>query len=275
MFCTPSDPILNHLSAMNQRGGRLLSLVDLIDAGTLSPALAARLVFLQMRGVSIASCAKTGGMGKTTLLAAVLAFTPRGVDIVTVDRAASPPFALIPSAGKRVWLCHEISRGDYYSYLWGKEIAAYFSLADGPHNHLAFTIHADDPGEIEAQIASPETGLSRHDLLKLDTLAFINGVDTPLGRARRVTGLYEKKTGGRHVPTFLWRKNGDVFERFSEPHNLEEKISGFFQTLIEGKVRALEEVRNSFLLAASSFSEGPNRQEHKKPSRRWGEGFLW
>ena len=268
MVFAPRDPILNHLSAMNQRGGRLLSLVDLIEAGTLSPALAARLVFLQMRGVSIASGAKTGGMGKTTLLAAVLAFTPPGVDIVTVDRAASPPFDLRSFAGKRVWLCHEISRGDYYSYLWGKEIAAYFSLADGPHNHLAFTIHADDPGEIEAQIASPETGLSHRDMLKLDALVFINGVDTPLGRARRVAGLHEKSSIGCHVPTFQWRKNGDVFERFVEPHRLEEKISGFFQTLIERKVRTLEDVRKSFLLAASSFSEGPNRGEHKKPSRQ-------
>jgi hypothetical protein len=259
---------------MKQRGGRLLSLVDLIEAGTLSPALAARLAFLQMRGASIASGAKRGGMGKTTLLAAVLAFTPRGVDLVTVDREASPPSGLKPSERRTVWLCHEMSRGDYYSYLWGKEIAAYFSLADGSHNHLAFTIHADDPGEIEAQIASQQTGLSRRDMSKLDALVFIDGVDTPLGLARRVTGLYEKSAGGAgHEPVFRWIKNGDVFERSGAPHHLENETARFLQTLMAAKVLELERVRNSFLLAASSFSEELNHGGHKKPSRRLREGF--
>lgn len=252
-----------------------MSLVDLIEAGTLSTALASRLVFLQTRGASFASGAKTGGMGKTTLLAAILAFTPRGVDIVTVDRTASPPSDLRPRVGKRVWLCHEISRGSYFSYLWGKEIAEYFSLADGLKNHLAFTIHADNPGEIEAQIASPETGLRRRDMLKLDALVFIDGVETPLGRARRVTGLYEKDAEGRsHSPAFRWREKGDGFERFGEPTPLEEEISDFFRTLIDRQVRGLEEVRKYFLGDACFFAEGLNQGGYKKPSHRRGEGFL-
>jgi hypothetical protein len=196
MHSAGSDPILSQISMMNQRGGRPLSLVDLIEAGTLSPALAARLVSLQARGVSITSGAKTGGMGKTTLLAAILAFTPQGMEIVTVDRASAPPSSLRPSVRKRVHLCHEISSGAYYSYLWGNEITEYFSLADGLNTHLAFTIHTDNPGEIEPQIAGPETGLSRRDMSKLDALIFIDGVDTRRGFMRRVTGLYEKDAGG-------------------------------------------------------------------------------
>jgi hypothetical protein len=247
------DPVLNHILAMNQRGGRALSLVDLIEAGTLSPALAARLVFLLTRGVSIASGAKTGGMGKTTLLAALLAFTPRGVDMVTVDRVTAPPSSLRPSAGRRIHLCHELGRGAYYSYLWGKEIADYFALADGMKNHIAFTIHADDPGEIEAQIASPETGLDGRAMMKLDALVFIDGVGTPLGRARRVTALYEKDTEGRsHALVFRLREDGNGFKRFGEPAPPEEGISGLLRTLVERKVRGLEEVRRSFQPAPCS-----------------------
>jgi len=66
---------------MNQRGGPSLSLVDLIQAGTLSPELASHLIVLQMNGVSIASGAQIGGSGKTTLLTSLLAFTPPAPDI--------------------------------------------------------------------------------------------------------------------------------------------------------------------------------------------------
>lgn len=153
------------------------------------------------------------------------------------------------------------------------------------NNHLAFTIHADDPWEIMARIACPETGLRPRDMLKLDALVFIDGVETPRGFVRSVTGLYEKDAGGRsHTLAFRRREDGNGFERFVEPTPLEEEISGFFRTLVERKVRGLDEVRRYFLRAASSPASsqreegshgvGLGQGGHKKPSRRRGEGFL-
>jgi hypothetical protein len=242
------DPTIDRISEMNQRGGRLLSLVDLIDAGTLSPALAARLVLLHAGGASVACGARAGGMGKTTLLAALLAFTPAGVEVVTVDRQTAPPARLRPSGRRRVWLCHELSRGAYYSYLWGEEIAQYFSLADGRRNHLAFTIHADDPGEVASQIAGPRTGHGGGGMDALDVLVFIDGVQTPRGRARRVTALYEKEPRrGGHKAVFRLGGVGAGFERFEEPYPLEKEIEGFLLSLLKRNVRFVEDVRRAFL----------------------------
>jgi Flp pilus assembly CpaF family ATPase len=50
----------------NQRGGRMLSIVDLIDAGTMSPELAAYSLAAIGGGASFMVGALPGGAGKTT-----------------------------------------------------------------------------------------------------------------------------------------------------------------------------------------------------------------
>ena len=50
----------------NQRGGRMLSLVDLIDAGTVDLPLAAYLAATMRSGASLLVGARPGGAGKTT-----------------------------------------------------------------------------------------------------------------------------------------------------------------------------------------------------------------
>lgn len=54
----------------------MLSVVDLLDAGTLDLRLAAYLMRVIGRGASILACAGPGGTGKTTLMAALLFFLP-------------------------------------------------------------------------------------------------------------------------------------------------------------------------------------------------------
>jgi hypothetical protein len=222
---------------MNQRGGRLLSLVDLIRANTVSLELAAHLVALLAKGASIASGAKAGGMGKTNLLAAILAFSPPGTRLLTVDGTSlhgirpgrsggvtdppprtGPGLAHPDRTDNIVYLCHEISPGGYYSYLWGSELTGYFGLADGRERHLAFTIHADSPEEIFPQIVNDSTGLSREDFMKLDVLVFINGFKSSEGFIRRVTGVFRKDAAaGRHVAGFEYSE-----EKAKNVHTLEE-----------------------------------------------------
>ena len=74
------------IEMLNQRGGRTLSIVDLIRAGTISVPMAACAMRVVREGASILTGARPGGAGKTTLLAALLSFLPPGEEIVTVDR---------------------------------------------------------------------------------------------------------------------------------------------------------------------------------------------
>ncbi|MBC7353066.1 MAG: hypothetical protein H5U08_11960, partial [Thermogutta sp.] len=76
---------VQQLEDLNQRGGRMLTVVDLIEAGTLSADMAATVMYALAQGASLLTAARPGGAGKTTLLAAFLNLLPPGVKIITVD----------------------------------------------------------------------------------------------------------------------------------------------------------------------------------------------
>jgi len=79
---------IRQLEELNQRGGRMLTVVDLIEAGTISPEMAAAVMEALARGASILTGARPSGAGKTTVLAAFLNLLPPDVTIVTVDDPA-------------------------------------------------------------------------------------------------------------------------------------------------------------------------------------------
>ena len=68
----------NHqqIEQLNQRGGRTLSIVDLIQAGTLSVDMAACAMRAMHQGASLLTGARPGGAGKTTLMAAISVVLP-------------------------------------------------------------------------------------------------------------------------------------------------------------------------------------------------------
>ena len=73
----------------NQRGGRMLSIVDLIEAGTFSRDLAAYSLAAIGDGASFMVGALPGGAGKTTAMGALLNFVPRDVSLVAADGEAA------------------------------------------------------------------------------------------------------------------------------------------------------------------------------------------
>ena len=127
------DDIPRHcreINRCNQRGGRMLSVVDLIEAGTMTVELAAYCLAAIGGGASFMVGAMPGGAGKTTVMGALLNFVPAGMDLVPADgqevirqgrRKPSPP---------QCFICHEIGSGPYYAYLWGQDLRDYFSLAE-------------------------------------------------------------------------------------------------------------------------------------------------
>ncbi|MHC4252272.1 MAG: hypothetical protein ACYS9X_24405, partial [Planctomycetota bacterium] len=123
---------LVEIERLNQRGGRTLSFVDLIEAGTVSSALAGELAACVEAGASILTAARRGGAGKSTLLADLLACLPPGERIVTTPdiEAVEAARASAPET-PTCFLAHEIGSGPWYAYLWGPAAAGFFALARG------------------------------------------------------------------------------------------------------------------------------------------------
>ncbi|MEN6643844.1 MAG: hypothetical protein ABFE08_15520, partial [Armatimonadia bacterium] len=74
---------LREIEGLNQRGGRTLSFVDLIEAGTMTAELVAYCWTSIAHGASFLTAARPGGAGKSTVLANLLALLPPGEEITT------------------------------------------------------------------------------------------------------------------------------------------------------------------------------------------------
>ena len=80
-----ADRIVREISALNQRGGRMLSAINLLAAGTMDLRLTAYLMRAIRKGASILACAGPGGTGKTTLMGALLCCLPTHALLKVVD----------------------------------------------------------------------------------------------------------------------------------------------------------------------------------------------
>ncbi|MCD6407686.1 hypothetical protein J7L87_01375 [bacterium] len=133
----------------NQRGGRMLTVVDLIKRGTLTITQASFLMEEISKGSSFIVGAKPGGAGKTTVMCALLNFLPPGIKIIPAENME------ILEKGKNreksCFLCHEIGKGPYYAYLWGEELLKFFELKKYGHI-IVSNLHADTLNEAKIQI---------------------------------------------------------------------------------------------------------------------------
>lgn len=237
---------LREINSLNQRGGRMLSVVDLIEDGTLDAPSAGLLLGFVAAGASFLTAAGPGGVGKSTLLAVLLSFLPPGERICTVvhPRGAREPDR--PTC----WLCHEIGAGHWFGYLWGEAAAAFLALHD--RGRIAGTLHADTDEEIAAQLLGPEVGAREEDLAAVDLLLAMVRV----GGKRRVSAVYESRGGGsaEFRPVVEWDRVTDRFgmrpsehlsrlrQRAPGPVPEVERATEFVEGLVAGNVRYLEDV---------------------------------
>jgi len=142
----------------------MLSVPDLIEAGTLDIGLAAELMARLQAGASLLVGARPGGAGKTTVMCALLNVGPLDCRLVAATPeavAAAPDAATSP---KCCYVCHEIGAGSWYAYLWGAPLRAYCRL----DHMLATNLHADDADEARDQICGdngvPEAHFNRFDV---------------------------------------------------------------------------------------------------------------
>jgi hypothetical protein len=239
------------LDGCNQRGGRMLSLVDLIAAGTVDFPLAAYLSAAMRSGASLLVGARPGGAGKTTVMCALLNFLPddtilRPVASRTVlaeGQRDAPP-------GRICTLAHEIGSGPYYAYVWGKEARAFFCLAAQGHL-IASNLHADTLEETRDQLCG-ENGVPETHLNAVTLKVYLRVERTGGGRMRRwVQSVYE--SDGMH-DRLLWTRDekGALIRRQSTDSVLvslhqEKEYAEFLTTLLRQDLCRIEDVRRALI----------------------------
>jgi hypothetical protein len=226
----------------NQRGGRMLSVVDLIDAETLTPELAAYSLAAIRGGASFLVGALPGGAGKTTVMGALLNFVPPRTQLLPADGMGAIRRGLGAPQPQCCYICHEIGRGSYYAYLWGGELRAYFDLPAAGHM-LATNLHADTYEQARAQICD-DNDVPAPALRGMSLMYFLSVRRSSFRARRRIVAVWESDGAGPHRQVFAANDSSPAVE--SSALVSAEDITNARQTidaLLATGARTIEEVR--------------------------------
>lgn len=226
---------LQEIYRLNQRGGRTLSVTDLMDAGTLDPSTAALCWVCIEHGESFLAGAVPGGAGKTTLMGALLAFLPPGEEIVTTATAEITRRAA--SGDYRAPVCllaHEIGSGPWHAYIWGEEAEQFFEAAGRDGYRCVSCLHADNPPQVRETVDKCDIPQEYLQDIGMQVFMWIGG--NRMSPIRRVNSLHLRLDGElRKVTDYdhqadehrqvlegpeLWKTLGDRYDR--EPGELRE-----------------------------------------------------
>jgi hypothetical protein len=203
------DQNLQEIRRTNQRGGRCLSIIDLIEAGTLSSEMASLCWMFIGKGHSFITGAVPGGAGKTTLMAALLAFLPSDEQIVTAR-----DYATVEQAADRQFdrpislLAHEIGQGPWFAYIWGRTAREFFAC-NGPGQRPVTCLHADTPRQTTDILR--ECGVAPEDIDAIGMHLYIRAFGSRSPH-RRVTALH-CRLDGRLLPVYRWLEDRQTHER--------------------------------------------------------------
>jgi len=188
------------IEGLNQRGGRTLSFVDLIAAGTMSEEVVAHCWTAIAHGASFLTAARPGGAGKSTVLANLLAFLPAGERIATwhPGGGATPG---VPTCH----LAHEIGAGHWYGYIWGSDVPEFLALRSAG-DRVASCLHADTLEELTGILCAPPLRVTPEALHGVGLILFIHLLP---GQRRRVALLYEATEDG-HRLAFALDGKGEI-----------------------------------------------------------------
>jgi energy-coupling factor transporter ATP-binding protein EcfA2 len=122
-----------------------LSVVELVNSGTLDLRLAGLLWLLMEQRASVIVCAGPNFAGKTTLLNVMLNFLPPEVSQITLEGNFEDFSFLDDSVPDNTYMVAE-EFNTYMNYVWGDVARKSFELL-GQGYHLGGTIHATAPEE--------------------------------------------------------------------------------------------------------------------------------
>ena len=244
----------------NQRGGRMLSIRDLLDASTLTPELAAFCLAVIRNGGSFLVGAVPGGAGKTTVMGALLNFVPPDVRLVPADSVRRIQEGL-RSGPRRCYICHEIGRGPYYAYLWGEPLRLYFQLPEAGHM-LATNLHADTLEETHAQICL-DNGVPQAQFHRMQLLLFLK-VSGGWSPKRWIEEAWYSDGIHPHQQIYAqgeWAKDPTSWLSSAAWTTAQELL----QRLVRSGARTIEEVR-TFLVHDPSFQNFPSLHRSGEPN---------
>ncbi len=228
----------------------MLSIVDLLHAGTVDVPLASYLTAMMRQGASLLVGANPGGAGKTTVMGALLNFLP---DDTTI-RPVEGPVVLEEGQrdtdfGKTCYLAHEIGDGLYYAYIWGGEARAFFSLASAGHI-IASNLHADTLAETRQQLCDEnEVDPSYLNAIELKLYLRLGGLGWR--RQRWLSHVYECDGEDDRL---IWRGvSVNAFSRLAASAIISEDEMRFWREFISRldaqDVRTIEDVRRAVVNA--------------------------
>jgi type IV secretory pathway ATPase VirB11/archaellum biosynthesis ATPase len=243
---------INAIQKLNQRGGRMLSVVDLFEDGTLDRKLIKFFIRRIWSGDSILAAAGPSGTGKTTLMGSLLNLIPPGVRIQTAERG--DPIGTKGSS--YLHMAHELNDAPYYGYIWGVEARQFLKLArDG---QLMATLHAESLEGVRNKLSGQPVGLGKKEFEEIDLVITMKKSRQGRETVRRVEEVYGF-SGGAHRKLFKWNSTDDSYEEVKSStyrENREEKFNqldtaGFLDRLLAERPKRLNEVRELLLEFAS------------------------
>jgi len=180
----------------------MLSVTDLLAAGTITPDFLAYMICALRHGASFLVGARPGGAGKTTVMGAFLGLLPPGEKIFTIKGANSVQ-ELVDCTPKcpETLLCHEIGKGSWFGYIWGPTIQNYFELTTRGYRVVS-NIHADDLTEVTTQLAP--FGIHIASIARVEVLIFLRVIRSNVAPTRqfRVVSVLESCYKTRRVPHY-------------------------------------------------------------------------
>lgn len=228
----------------------MLSLVDLVIAQSVSLELAGYLAAVMRSGASLLVCASPGGIGKTTVMAALLNFVPDDVHLVTFGER-QPTSAISPQ--HRCSIAHEIGDGHYFAYVWGATARKFYSQLD-IGMLVASNLHVDSMSELYGQLCT-ENGIPAAQLDKITLKVFIRGTQqSGLFTHRWISHVYENAGDEDRL---LWQGNAtSEFLRLADSKIFDKDTEELYVKVLrqwrDDQARTMREIRERLVISNSS-----------------------
>jgi hypothetical protein len=222
-----TDDVISVVNRSNQRGGRMLSLADLVEADTFTLEQAAWVTERIEAGASILVGANPGGAGKTAVMGALLTMLPAGERVQVTHgnwRSADPGDCLV---------AYEISPASYEAYIWGEEVREFLARGRGGARLVA-NLHADTLEEARNQIAD-DNGAGRDGFDAFDVFVPIT-VSSGFGPRTRVIEQIH----------YHGRDGWGVVGRTPQLSARAQEIAGFLTRCSAEGTRRVEDVRQAW-----------------------------
>ncbi len=227
------------INRCNQRGGRMLSIFDLIERQTLDIDLAAFLMTRICQGDSFLVGARPGGAGKTTVMGALLGLIPANRQIVPATQQTLASIRSADNGDDFCVVCHEISPGRYYSYLWGDDLREYCSLLDRGCM-LATNLHADTLEESKGEICG-DNGVPLEQFNAFSVQVYLRVEGSYSSSARRIEEVFVSNR--ENDPRLVFSGSKGVRNWKNNPKF--EQCRSFLQKSYDNGLRTIEETRGA------------------------------